>query len=158
MITLSNLKNTHRPKKNVRRVGRGPGCKKGKTCGRGAKGDKSRSGYKRRYGQEGGQLPLYRKLPTRGFSNARFRLEVASINLALIEAHFKNGEVVNLESLQAKGLIPRRRLSGGVKILGQGELKKKVTLEAQYFSQSAKDKLEKNTISYKEIPLGKLTA
>lgn len=158
MITLSNLKNTHRAKKNVRRVGRGVGCKKGKTCGRGAKGDKSRSGYKRRYGQEGGQLPLYRKLPTRGFSNARFRLEVASVNLALIETHFKNGEVVNLENLREKGLIPRRQLPGGIKILGQGELKKKVTVEAHYFSQSAKDKLEKNSISYKEIPLGKVTA
>ncbi|NGX39620.1 MAG: 50S ribosomal protein L15 [Chlamydiae bacterium] len=152
MTTLSTLKNTHRYKKKVQRVGRGPGSKRGKTSCRGTKGSKARSGYKRRLGQEGGQLPLFRKLPTRGFSNARFRIPVLSINLSLIEERYSDGETVNFETLRQKGLAPRT-IPGGIKILGQGELKKKVSIEAHRFSASAKAKLEKNKISYVEIPL-----
>ena len=152
MITLGNLKNTHRPKKKVQRVGRGPGSNRGKTCGRGVKGDKARSGYKTRHGQEGGQLPLYRKMPTRGFSNARFRLKVLSINLGLLDELYSDGEVVNFESLRKKGLAGRT-IPGGIKILGDGELKKKVSIEVQRYSKSAKEKLEKNSIPFKEIPL-----
>lgn len=152
MITLHNLTNTHRPKKKVQRVGRGPGSKRGKTSCRGVKGAKSRSGYKRRFGKEGGQLPFFRKLPKRGFSNARFRKEVVSINLSLIERLFNEGETLNGESLRKKGLAPRE-FPGGIKILGHGELKKKVIIEAHNYSQSAKEKLEKNSITFKEIPL-----
>lgn len=150
MINLANLINTHRPKRKVQRIGRGPGSHRGKTCGRGAKGDKSRSGYKRRRPQEGGQLPLFRKLPTRGFTNSRFQREVLSINLGLIDILYKDGETVNFESLRKKGLAPRL-VPGGIKILGEGELKKKVSIEAHRYSSSAKEKLEKNGISYKEI-------
>lgn len=150
MTNLANLKNTHRVEKNGRRVGRGPGSKRGKTCGRGAKGDKSRSGYKRRRPQEGGQLPLFRKLPTRGFTNSRFKKEVISINLGLIDILYKDGETVNYESLRKKGLAPRL-IPGGIKILGEGELTKKVTIEAHRYSHAAKEKLDKNGISYKEI-------
>lgn len=152
MITLSTLANTHRPYKKVQRVGRGAGSKRGKTCGRGVKGYKSRTGYSRRYGHEGGQLPLYRKLPCRGFSNTRFASEVTAVNLSHIEEHFNEGEKVDLASLRQKGLASRRS-SGGLKILGGGELKKKVIIEAHYFSQTARDKLEKASIPFKQIPL-----
>ncbi|NGX45466.1 MAG: 50S ribosomal protein L15 [Chlamydiae bacterium] len=152
MITLSTLKNTHRYSSKVQRVGRGPGSKRGKTSCRGVKGDKSRSGYKRRAGQEGGQLPLFRKLPVRGFSNARFRREVVSINLGLIEALYQDGETVNLQTLREKGLAPRQ-VPGGLKILGNGTITKKVTIEAHRFSKSAREQLEKVGISFNEISL-----
>jgi len=150
MMDLSNLSNTHRPKKKVQRVGRGVGSKRGKTCGRGNKGDKSRRGYLNRFGQEGGQIPLYKKIPTRGFSNARFRTESFPVNLCVIEQAFQDGDIVNLKSLQEKRLVPRR-VPGGIKILSQGELTKKVTIEAAGFSQSAREKLEKSGISYKVV-------
>jgi large subunit ribosomal protein L15 len=152
MMELSNLSNTHRPKKKVQRVGRGVGSKRGKTCGRGNKGDKSRRGYLRRFGQEGGQIPLYKKIPTRGFSNARFRLESFPVNLCVIEKAFQDGDTVNLKSLQEKNLVPRR-VPGGIKVLSQGEVTKKVIIEAAAFSQSAREKLEKNGISYKVVPV-----
>lgn len=157
MTDLAKLKNTHRPKKKVQRVGRGPGSNRGKTCSRGAKGDKSRSGYKRHIGREGGQLPLFRKLPIRGFNHGRFEKEGVAINLGLIEKAYNDGETVNYETLRQKGLSPRN-IPGGIKILGQGELTKKVTIEAHRFSQSAKQKLEKNGISFTEISLGKTSA
>lgn len=150
MIHLAHLKNTHRPKKKIQRVGRGVGSGRGKTSCRGAKGDKSRSGYKKKQPREGGQLPLFRKLPTRGFPHGRFEKEHLSINLQLIEACFKTGETVNEKTLREKGLAPRV-IPGGVKILGQGELKKKVIIEANDFSRSAIEKLEKNGITYKKL-------
>lgn len=153
MITLSSLKSR---KKRSRRVGRGVGCKKGKTCGRGHKGDKSRSGYKRRLGQEGGQMPLFRKMPARGFTNGRFRSEGVSINLETLDQVFSDGEIVTLQALREKGLAPRRT-PGGLKILGKGELKKQVTIEAHNFSQSARKKLEKAKIGFKEIPISPKT-
>ncbi|NGX37646.1 MAG: 50S ribosomal protein L15 [Chlamydiae bacterium] len=154
MSYLANLKNTHRPKKKVQRVGRGPGSNRGKTSGRGSKGDKSRSGYKTRRPQEGGQLPLFRKLPTRGFTRGLHIKKSFALNLSLIEALFQEGETVNYDTLRKKGIAPRL-LPGGIRILGQGELKKKVTIEAHHFSKTAKEKLEKSSISFKEIPLGK---
>ncbi len=150
MITLSSLRNTHRPKKKVQRVGRGLGSKRGKTCCRGVKGDKARRGYQRRYGYEGGQLPLYRKLPIKGFVNGRFHNEVHAINLSLIEQLYKDGETVNLETLREKGYAPRE-IGGGLKILSSGELKKKVIIEAQAFSKQAQEKLEKAKISFKVV-------
>lgn len=149
-ILLSMLTDTHREPRKVQRVGRGAGSKRGKTCGRGNKGYGSRAGYKRNYGREGGQLPLYRKLPIRGFSNSRFANEVVAINLGMIEKLFQNGETVNLETLRQKGYSPRLTL-GGLKILGHGDLKKKVTIEAHHFSASAREKLEKGTATIKEI-------
>ncbi len=152
MITLSQLQNTHRPKRKVQRVGRGPGSKRGKTCCRGAKGDKARSGYKRHYGREGGQLPLYRKLPCRGFDSGRFRSIGVAINLSKIDSLFQDGEIVSYETLRHKGYAPRRA-PGGLKILGFGEIRKKVTIEAQAFSKEAQEKLEKLAIPFKIVEL-----
>lgn len=150
MMQLSQLSNTHRSKKKIQRVGRGVGSKRGKTCGRGVKGDKARRGYQNRFGQEGGQIPLYKKIPTRGFSNARFRTDAYAINLHTIEKAYHDGEIVNFKTLQEKRLVPRK-MEGGIKILSQGELTKKVTIEANAFSQAAREKLDKNGISYKVI-------
>lgn len=147
MITLCQLKNTHRPVKKVQRVGRGPGSKRGKTSCRGHKGDKARSGYQRNYGREGGQLPLYRKLPVRGFANGRFRSHSLAVNLSMIEILFKEGELVTLETLQEKG-FGRGRVTGGLKVLGDGELKKKVKIEAHAFSKEAQRKLESQSIPF----------
>ena len=150
MTLLSTLTNTHRPKKKVQRVGRGVGSRRGKTCCRGSKGDSSRRGYKRRFGYEGGQLPLYRKLPIRGFANGRFTSDVYAINLSLIEQLYNDGETVNLKTLREKGYAPRAPL-GGLKILSGGQVTKKVTVEAHAFSKEALAKLEKAKISVKQI-------
>jgi large subunit ribosomal protein L15 len=149
-MDLSQLTNTHRPTKKIQRVGRGVGSKRGKTCCRGVKGDKARRGYQNRFGQEGGQIPLYKKIPTRGFSNARFRTEAFAVNLDVIQERYSDGETVNIVTLQQKRLIPRR-VPGGVKILSQGELTKKVTIEAAGFSQAAREKLEKEGIAFKVV-------
>lgn len=151
MMKLSELSNGKRGKQKVQRVGRGPGSNRGKTCNRGHKGQKSRSGYKRRAGKEGGQLPLYQKLPCRGFTNAQFKTKVFSINLGLIDQLFTDGDVVNVESLTEKG-FNLRRIKGGIKILGNGEITKKVSIEAHLISESAKNKLEKNQVPFKIIP------
>lgn len=150
MITLDTLKNSHRKSPNVQRVGRGVGSKRGKTSCRGHKGDKSRSGYKRRYGKEGGQLPLYRKLPTRGFSNLGFREAPFGINLQRIEEMFEEGERVCTASLIDKG-ISSKKLAYGLKILGVGELKKKVIIEATSISKNAIKKLEESKIEFKLV-------
>lgn len=150
MITLSQLANTHRPKQKIQRVGRGVGSKRGKTCCRGNKGDKARQGYKYRFGHEGGQIPLYKKLPTRGFTNGRFASSVFAINLQMIDKLYQDGEIVSLVTLQEKGFAPRR-ISGGLKILSNGELTKKVTIQARFFSQAAEGKLNKQGIPYQKI-------
>ncbi len=146
MMNLGKLQDTSRERKPRKRVGRGPGSGVGKTCGRGEKGAGARSGYKRRFGYEGGRFPLYRKVPCRGFSNARFRKAYDAINLSQIDALFSDGEVVSAETLTEKGY-----LSGptyGIKILGEGELNKKVTLEIEGLSETAREKLEKAKIKY----------
>ena len=132
---------------NVQRVGRGNGSKRGKTSCRGEKGDKSRSGYKRRYGLEGGQLPLYRRIPCRGFTNGRFKSKVYALNLADIERAYQDGEKVCVETLLQKGLLTPK-YTGGVKILGNGELKKKVDIEVHYVSQSAQEKLRAAKVNF----------
>lgn len=149
MIHLAKLTNTHRPTKKRYRVGRGMGSKCGKTCGRGAKGDKSRRGYKNHFGQEGGQIPLYKKLPTRGFTNGRFKNEIFAINLGMLDKFCADGDVVTLQLLQEKGYAPRRAPS--LKILSAGELTKKVTLHAQYFSKAAEEKLKMLNIAYQRV-------
>ena len=147
MLTLSTLQNTHRPKTKVQRVGRGYGSKRGKTCGRGSKGDKARSGYKRRYGQEGGQLPLYRKIPGRGFTNGRFKSKVFALNLRDIEKFFEDGEKVTFETLYQKGLVTPK-YTGGFKILSVGELTKKVEIFANGISKEAQKKLSAKGIVF----------
>lgn len=150
MLSLSVLKNTTRPKKKIQRVGRGIGSRRGKTSCRGVKGDGCRRGYTRRFGYEGGQVPLYRKLPIRGFTRGRFDKPSFAISLGKIEAAFDAGETVNYESLRERGLVPRK-LPGGIKILGSGELVKKVKIEAHAFSEGAKQKLDANKIQYQVI-------
>lgn len=150
MIHLSQLQNTSRPKKKIQRVGRGIGSKRGATSGRGTKGDGSRRGYSRRYGYEGGQVPLYRKLPVRGFTRGRFEKPSQEITLGLLEKYFKDGETANLETLRQKGLI-QRRVPGGVKILATGELTKKIKIEASAFTAGARQKLEARSIPFQVI-------
>ncbi|NBO23684.1 MAG: 50S ribosomal protein L15 [Chlamydiae bacterium] len=137
MTLLSNLKNTHSVRKNVQRVGRGIGSKRGKTSCRGHKGAKSRSGYKRRLGNEGGQLPLYRKIPCRGFSNARFEMDVYSINLGRLNSLFAEGETVSRETLIQKGILPLTCKSE-VKVLAGGKLTKSLKFDVKFMSASAK--------------------
>lgn len=146
MKSLSELKNSSRPFKKRKCVGRGIGSKKGKTCGRGEKGAGARSGYKRRFGYEGGQFRTFAKMPIRGFSNARFRKAYHTVNLEQIEMAFENGEVVNAQSLADRGFFSG--VTYGVKILGDGQLKKKVTIEAAAISESAREKLQKANISF----------
>ncbi len=150
MTDLSQLKNTSRPTKKIQRVGRGVGSKRGKTSCRGGKGDSARQGYRKRFGYEGGQVPLYRKLPIRGFTRGRFVKESAAIGLDTIEAYYEAGETVNMATLREKGLIDRR-LPGGIKILANGELTKKVNIEVRAFSEAALKKLQEKAISYKIV-------
>lgn len=147
MITLGSLKDISRDRKARIRVGRGPGSGKGKTCGRGEKGAGSRSGYKRRYGYEGGQFRMFMKLPIRGFSNARFAKEFDTVNLDQIERMFEDGEVVNRDVLIERGFL--RGKGHGLKILGKGEIKKKVTIEADAISAGAREKLQQAKIAFK---------
>ena len=146
MFNLSNLKNTSRPKKKVQRVGRGVGSKRGKTSCRGGKGDSARQGYRKRFGYEGGQVPLYRKLPIRGFTRGTFAKASMAVSLSTLEQYFQEGETVNAASLREKKLIPRR-LPGGIKILA-GVLTKKLKIEANAFSKGAMAVLEEKKISH----------
>ena len=124
---------------DVYRKGRGPGSGNGKTSGKGHKGQNARSGGGVRLGFEGGQLPLYRKLPKRGFKN-RFATNYAIVNVGTLNERFEDGETVTLEALCEKRVVTK--VLDGVKILGNGELTKKLTVEAKVFSQSAKEKIE----------------
>lgn len=150
MLNLSTLKNTSRPTKKSRRIGRGIGSKRGATSGRGGKGDSHRQGYSKRFGYEGGQVPLYRKLPIRGFTRGKFLKEGAAVSLATIEAYYSNGETVSQETLRDKGLIPRR-VPGGIKILANGQLTKKVKIEASHYSEAAEQKLKDTGISFTKV-------
>lgn len=123
-----------------RPVGRGVGSGKGGTSGRGHDGQNSRSGGGVRLGFEGGQMPLFRRIAARGFSNHPFKKEFTVINLSLIEKRYKDGETVNLESLIQKGLVKNREIN--VKILGEGELSKKLNFSIQKISASAVKKIE----------------
>lgn len=149
MMNLHSLTDTSRDPRSFKRVGRGIGSGKGKTCGRGTKGAGARSGYKRRYGYEGGQFRHFMKIPIRGFSNERFRRPLDGINLSQIERMFHDGDVVSLETLAERGYI--RGKTYGIKILGTGELTKKVTINAHEFSQTARDKLHKAGISFSVV-------
>ena len=121
------------------RKGRGAGSGNGKTAGKGHKGQNARSGGGVRPGFEGGQLPLYRKLPKRGFNNYRFAKCYSVVNVQLLNK-FNDGDVVDCAALLAMGLIDNANC--GVKILGEGELTKKLTVKATVFSASAKEKIE----------------
>jgi large subunit ribosomal protein L15 len=128
--------------KKKRIVGRGSSSGRGTTAGRGNKGQQSRSGGKVYVGFEGGQMPLFRRVARRGFSNARFRVEYSVLNLRDIEVKYADGETVNKETLLAKGLVKKVALP--VKILGDGDFTRKLTVVVDKVSASAKEKIEKN--------------
>ena len=121
-----------------KRLGRGVGSGLGKTSGKGHKGAKARSGGGKRPGFEGGQMPLYRRVPKQGFNNI-YRTEYATVNVGQLDI-FENGTVVTVETLKEAGLV--KKVLDGVKILGNGELTKKLTVEAAKFSGTAKEKIE----------------
>jgi len=125
--------------KSNKRVGRGTGSGLGKTSGKGHKGQNARSGGGVRPGFEGGQLPLFRRLPKRGFSNAMFKIEYATINVSDLEK-FEDGAVVTPEILKEMGILKKQL--AGVKVLGNGNLTKKLTVKASKFSKSAIEKIE----------------
>ena len=138
-MKLNELRVVEGSKKERRRVGRGTSSGMGKTSGKGHKGQKARSGYSRKAGFEGGQLPLYRRLPKRGFSNAIFKSEYAVLNLSDLN-RFDEGTVVTPELLKETGIV-KKQLSG-IKVLGNGALEKKLTVKAHKFSITAKEKIE----------------
>lgn len=128
--------------KNPKRVGRGSSSGLGSTAGKGNKGQQSRSGGKVYVGFEGGQMPLYRRVAIRGFSNYPFKKEYVCINVDQLDAKFADGETVNKESLVAKGFISAKAATL-VKVLGNGNISKKLTVEVDKISASAKEKIEK---------------
>ena len=135
---LNNLKPAKGSTRNRKRVGRGPGSGLGKTSGRGEKGQKSRSGFSHKDGFEGGQMPLHRRVPKRGFTNARFKKEFAEVNLGRLEA-FDAGTIVTPEILLKHGII--KKVGDGVKVLGDGDLTKALTVRAHKFSARASEKI-----------------
>ena len=137
--SLHSLKNAAGTRKRRIRKGRGMGSGKGKTCGRGHKGQMSRSGHKHKPAFEGGQMRLIRRLPKRGFNNTRFATVYTPINLWQLD-QFEDGTEVTVEVLAGKGLVSGR--DPLVKILGQGELSRKLTVKVHAFSGSAKEKIE----------------
>ena len=135
---LHNLKPAKGSVRNRKRVGRGPGSGLGKTAGRGEKGQKSRSGFSRKPGFEGGQMPLHRRVPKRGFSNYPFKKEFATVNLGRLEV-FEVGTIVTPELLVKQGIV--KQLRDGLKILADGELTKALTVHAHRFSAKAKERI-----------------
>ena len=137
-MKLNELSPAEGSAKSVWRKGRGPGSGNGKTAGKGHKGQNARSGGGVRPGFEGGQLPLYRKHPKRGFNN-KFATNYAIVNVQTINDKFENGAVVDMEALLAAKII--RKPMDGLKVLGNGELTKNVTVKANIFSATAKEKI-----------------
>jgi large subunit ribosomal protein L15 len=137
-MDLANLKPAPGSLKNRKRLGRGPGSGTGKTSGKGHKGQKSRSGYKRRAWSEGGQMPLQRRLPKRGFTNI-FRVDYHEVNLSRVAS--LNSSDITPELLQKRGLVRKR--GKPIKILGVGEIEKAINIKAHAFSRTAIEKIEK---------------
>ena len=139
MVDLKTIMSADTGRKKKMRVGRGPGSGKGKTSGRGMKGQGSRSGVGGKVGHEGGQMPLYRRQPKRGFTNAPFKVTYTAVNVGALE-NIEEGSEVDLALLKSKGLVKKnaRRL----KILGTGELSRKLKVKAHRFSDAARKKIE----------------
>lgn len=137
-MDLSNLRPPKGAKHAKKRIGRGQGSGSGKTAGRGHKGAKSRSGFKHKRGFEGGQMPLHRRVPKRGFHNP-FRVEFAIVNLDTLADRFEPGTVVTPELLRERGLV--RTSAQPVKVLGRGEMTKPLTVRAHKFSGKAAEKI-----------------
>jgi large subunit ribosomal protein L15 len=140
-MNISEVKEAGLKKTDRNRVGRGTGSGNGKTAGRGHKGAKARSGWSRRLGWEGGQMPLFRRLPKRGFNNKNFRKVFTTINVSDL-AHFEDGSVVDLEAVLAKGLVSKEKHTELFKILGDGEVTTKVTVRVDAITKSAQAKIE----------------
>ena len=138
-MKLNELKPAAGSSEKAWRKGRGPGSGNGKTAGKGHKGQNARSGGGVRPGFEGGQIPMYRRLPKRGFTNDMFKKVYAVINVADLD-RFEEGTEVTVETLIAEGII--KDVKSGVKVLGNGEITKKLTVKANVFSASAKEKIE----------------
>ena len=149
-MRLHDIKPRPGAKHRRKRLGSGESSGLGKTCGRGHKGQKSRSGGGPRSTFEGGQMPLYRRLPKRGFNNARFKKIYAVVNVGMLDEVFEDGAVINEEVLRANGIVKGKY--DGIKILGSGNLSKKLKFSVDKVSDSAKDKIEKagGNISKKE--------
>ena len=140
-MRLHDIKPNPGAKHRRKRLGSGESSGLGKTCGRGHKGQKSRSGGGPRSTFEGGQMPLYRRLPKRGFNNARFKKIYAVVNVGLLEDSFDEGALINDQSLREQGIVKGKY--DGIKILGAGEVSKKFKLSVNKVSDSAKEKIEK---------------
>lgn len=138
-MDLSSAKAMGLKRDRPKRIGRGPGSGTGKTAGKGHKGQKARSGYKRRLGFEGGQMPLFRRLPRRGFNNKNFTTRYTIINVQDLDV-FDDGDEVTLQSVLDKGLTSMD--TPLLKVLGNGTLNKKLVVKADRFSASAKEKIE----------------
>ena len=136
-MKLESLSPAEGSTRDVKRIGRGHGSGNGKTAGKGHKGQKARAGHGQRPGFEGGQMPLQRRIPKRGFNNI-FRVEYATVNVGQLNV-FENGSVVDADALREAGLV--KKILGGVKILGNGELERKLTVQAAAFSKSAEEKI-----------------
>src|SRR5918997_1493826 len=139
-IGLDNLRAPKGATHKKKRVGRGPGTGLGKTSGRGEKGQKSRSGYSGKIGFEGGQMPLHRRLPKRGFNNI-FKKEWIEISLAALDKHFEADDEVTPQLLHDRGLI--KKAKHDVVVLGTGELTKALRISAHRFTKSAREKIER---------------
>ena len=137
-MSLNNLRPPKGARKGRKRVGRGPGSGHGKTASRGSKGAKSRSGFRFKRGFEGGQMPLHRRVPKRGFHNP-FRVEYAVVNLDTLAEVFEAGSAVTPELLRERGLVRKSRVR--IKVLGRGDITKKLTVQAHKFSGKAAEKI-----------------
>lgn len=138
-MKLHELSPAEGSKKAVKRIGRGPASGQGKTAGKGHKGQKARAGRGMRPGFEGGQMPLQRRIPKRGFNNI-FAKEIVAVNVSALNKAFEDGAVVDVNALIEKGLV--KKALDGVKILGNGEISKKLTVKVNAYSDSAKQKIE----------------
>jgi large subunit ribosomal protein L15 len=149
-MSLSNLRPPKGAKHSKKRVGRGQGSGLGTTAGRGEKGAQSRSGFKRKRGFEGGQMPLHRRVPKRGFFN-KFRTEYAIVNLDTLAERFEPGTVVTLELLRERGLVARA--DGLLKVLARGEIDRALTVRAHKFSGKAAEKIASAGGSAEVLPV-----
>jgi large subunit ribosomal protein L15 len=147
-LSLNNLSPTKGSTHKKKRVGRGPGSGLGKTAGRGHKGQKSRSGYSKKIGFEGGQMPLQRRLPKRGFTNI-FKKKWLEISLSKLEESFNAGDEITPEVLHEKGLI--KKAKHDLVILGNGDISKALKISAHRFTKTAREKIERVGGSITEI-------
>lgn len=140
-MRLDTIKPNPGAKHRRKRLGSGESSGLGKTCGRGHKGQKARSGGGVRIGFEGGQMPIYRRLPKKGFNNARFATRLAAVNVSALESRFEDGAEISEQTLREAGLVKGRW--DGVKILGFGDLTKRLSVSVTRVSASAREKIEK---------------